>query len=107
MALVVVAAIDLSDILSSLEVELGRTGIAQRQQAWLGDTPTGLRRWKILNPFLARQVVANAIAAADGLDELSALTAEAKQSRSPLSYYLGTMSPSALCHLLETLEAMP
>lgn len=98
------AVIDLSETLAMLEVELAKQGIAQRQQAWQGDFPTGLRRWVILDPQRLRRLVGDAIAEADGRDELATLTAEAKQTPSPLSHYLGAMSPAAIANLMNSLR---
>lgn len=95
--------IDLSETLALLEVELAKQGIAQRQQAWRGDFPTGLRRWVILDPPCLRQVVGDAIATTDGAEALASITAEAKQTKSPLSHYLGAMSPAALAAMMNTL----
>lgn len=97
--------IDLSETLAMLEIEFAKHKIARRQQAWRGDFPTGLRRWIILDPKRLQRLIAHAVASTDGLAELATLTAEAKQTNSPLSWYMAAMSPAALAALMTELRA--
>ena len=96
-------AVDLSSTLARIEVELARLGLAHRQQAWQGDYPTGLRRWQIADRARLRALVADAVMATDGPAEMASLAAEAQGHPSPLSYYLGAMSPGAVDKLLDAL----
>jgi hypothetical protein len=100
-------AVDVSETLALIEVELARTGIAHRQQAWKGDVPTGLRRWVILDRDYLKRLVGSAIAGADGPEELAAVIAESKGYANPLGYFLGVMSPNALYRFYFDLLIVP
>lgn len=100
-------AVDVSETLALIEVELARTGIAQRQQAWKGDVPTGLRRWVILDRDYLKRLMGSAIAGADGPEELAAIITESKGYANPLGYFLGVMSPKALDKFYSDLLTVP
>ena len=101
------APVDLSDCLAAIEVELARAGLARRQQAWQGGQLTGMRRWAILNSEMLKVVVADAIAATDGLGRLEEISSEARNARSPLSYFLAVMSADSIYALVEALRRLP